>query len=231
MDRFSLSSSRFKELQYMLLSGFEELCNRALSFDEASRQAFADLEGRTLNVQTFLKLGPADFEFCFDIQFNESGLIFSAPMDESIMDADASIRVSSFRLFAQLLRQRGLLEDERILIFGDRSLVSEVESILFNLDLDWEEPLSRVTGDVVAREVSRVAQDARSLIKNSGGLISSLVDSALKGELPKERSFRSKRRSSVDEEMENFEEDLTELGAMQESLEERVDNLAKAKGE
>lgn len=234
-----------KEIRQMLLSGLEEVCNRALSLDEASKQAFADLEGKELNVQTFIDIGVSNFEFTFNISFCDNGLMISAPIDDSIMESDASVRVSSLKLFSKLITQQGLLEDDNIMIFGDRALVSRVQAILFNLDLDWEEPLSRITGDVLAHEIGRIAEDAKSLIKNSGEIFGSIIErrtgrNKSTGRRSSSDTTRSGGRRTADprergaiskSELKDFSAEVSELNEKQIDIETRAEKLFKEAGQ
>ena len=238
------SNLGFNEIKTMLLSGCEELCNRALQYDESSRQAFARLEGKVLNIQTSVDIPFAPIDISFYIQFCESGLLFSG-MEHGEQEVDAEICASSFHLLTNLISQKGLL-DGKVFISGDRALVSEVQSILFNLELDWEEPLSRITGDIVAHEVGRFAQDARSLLLGSGSLLGDIFDRGIKASVPRttsrnnRREFSDSHASHADggemeiktdigvESFEEFKNEVNHLETLQQSLSSRVKKLLTA---
>jgi ubiquinone biosynthesis protein UbiJ len=220
----SFNGIAFNEIKTILLSACEELCNRALRYDESSRQAFARLEGKVLNIQTSVEIPFAPIDISFYIQFCENGLLFSG-MENGEQEVDAEICASSFHLLTNLISQKGLLEG-KVFITGDRALVSEVQSILFNLDLDWEEPLSRVTGGIVAHEVGRFAQDARSFLKGSGGFLNDLFDRGIFENIrPSSPASRSRSSESNEEEFAAFKNDIRELEALQQGISSRLSKL------
>jgi ubiquinone biosynthesis protein UbiJ len=48
----------------------------------------------------------------------------------------------------------------RVRVEGDTALAQHFGTILADLDIDWEEQLSKLTGNIVAHEVGRVARTA-----------------------------------------------------------------------
>lgn len=57
----------------------------------------------------------------------------------------------------------GQLFSGRVRIEGDSALAHRVGAILGALDIDWEEQLSRLTGDLIAHEVGNTARAAADL--------------------------------------------------------------------
>jgi ubiquinone biosynthesis protein UbiJ len=55
-----------------------------------------------------------------------------------------------------------LLASEQATLSGDTELAQQVKHILDDMDIDWEELLSRVVGDVLAHNVMSTARDART---------------------------------------------------------------------
>lgn len=227
------NNNQFLEIKSMLLSACEELCNRALRYDESSRQAFAALEGKVLSINTYLDLPFARPQFDFYIRFCEHGLLFSAVNNNELSDeTDVNIQASSFQLFSRLLSQKDLL-DGVVEITGDRALVSHIQSILFNLDLDWEEPLSAITGDIIAHELNRFAHDAVKWIKNSGNIVESLFTRGAQYTAQKKTRVHDAEfvnSSAQKKDFDNFKRDVAELNIMQEKLALRVQQLTKKSG-
>lgn len=62
------------------------------------------------------------------------------------------------------------LFDERIKITGNTDLAHRFSQTLASLDIDWEEQLSRVTGDVIAHELGNKARAARRYQEKQSGL-------------------------------------------------------------
>jgi len=219
-------NDQFFELKTMLLSGCEELCNRALRYDEASRLAFANLEGKSIAVSTYIDFAFIQSDFEFQISFCESGLIFTSLNQNDVLDdPDVAIKASSFHLFSRLLSQRGLLDGD-VEITGDRTLVSQVQSILFGLELDWEEPLSHITGDIFAHELGRFARDASQLIKSSGSFFEKIFNESFFEKDSKNLGRTTAKKAHLDKnEFNTFQQDVDELNKWQEKITSRANHL------
>lgn len=212
----------------MLLSACEELCNRALRYDESSRQAFAELEGKVLSVETYLDFPFGRPKFNFQIHFCENGLIFSALNDDDTYEnSNVKIKASSFNLLSRLMSQKDLLDGE-IDIQGERLLVSQLQSILFALDIDWEEPLSKLTGDVFAHEINRFAQDAKRFLRSSNGFFEKLLNKSIKFDAEiktRNTAYGHQVVQAQENNFDTFSSDVAELVSLQEKLSLRTQKL------
>ena len=74
--------------------------------------------------------------------------------------ADVTISASSV-VFARLAMGRPMAAGE-IQISGDVALGQAFQRILEHVQIDWEEALSRLSGDVIAHQVARAARHAAS---------------------------------------------------------------------
>jgi len=227
----------------MFFSAFEELCNRALSFDEGSKNALSNLQGKELNVQTFLEVAGFDFELHWNINFCDNGLIFTVSNDDATLDSDASIRISSFTLFNHLLANKALLESDEILVIGDLTLVNDFQNILSDLDFDWEEPLSYVTGDIVAHELKRLASQIKFPGQKPSAIMESFIEKRVtqynsSGNVVTDRRRAENKRTggrrigdlSVEEKisadmLNTFSEQVGDLKQEQEYLESRINQF------
>lgn len=178
-DNNLFSLNAFPEVKMFLLSALEELSNRALQYDEASRLAIQALAGQSLRIESHLPL--SDNYFYFVILFCDKGLIFSA---EEEAEADAVVRANNFITVARFFSGKFAYADngdqtQRLLVEGDLALVNQLQDILSELDIDWEEPLSAISGDVVAHEVGRFANDAGEWVKKAGEFFEQELDGRL----------------------------------------------------
>lgn len=158
----STNQQNFLGIKSLFLSGCEEACNRALNYDESSRQRLADLHGKSVAIETYLPSPLGELPFNFNLSFYESGLIFSLLNEKP---ADTTISASSFQLLIHLIKQQELEQNPRVSLSGDKDLLLELEDVLSNLDIDWEEPLSQLTGDIVAHEIAKAGKKMFGWIK------------------------------------------------------------------
>lgn len=133
-------------LPYVLaLKALEKLVNEALRYDAGSRQRLAPLTGKRIYIETtrppvsvLLRI-EADHVF-LDVESREH--------------PHATIEAGTFELLRNLLLSRELqIVGGPVRIHGDTALVQELHYIAQELDVDWEEPLAQLVGDVAAHQI------------------------------------------------------------------------------
>ena len=129
------------------LASAEKMLNAALRYDPATRIGLAQLEGKILAVQI---TAPA-------LQF------FIMPMDDELRlmgnwDGDVDTRITGSLLALAQLSQTEIhnLKDSGVTVMGDLSLLADLQRLVKNLDIDWEEMLSQFTGDIVGHQTAQM---------------------------------------------------------------------------
>ena len=113
---------------------------------------------------------------------------------------------------------------ERALFSGEVEITGNVETgqafqeILEGMDIDWEEQLSRLTGDVLAHHVGNAVRHAGELLRQGGATVQQDTTEYLQEEL---------RVLPARIEIENFCTDVTRLAMDVDRLAARVDRLRK----
>jgi ubiquinone biosynthesis accessory factor UbiJ len=128
----------------------EGAINRVLRLDPETLRRLGELEGKVI----CLDLG-ADAVTLY-VEPSSQGLRIRRDSERA---ADVTLR-GSIPIFARLART-GIAAGE-LQISGDIDLGSRFKRVLEGIDLDWEEPLARVVGDVAAHQIGRAARAARS---------------------------------------------------------------------
>lgn len=145
----------------------ETALNRVLALDPDSPRRLRPLAGRSLAVQ--LTEPPLHLW----VSFTEAELRL-APAGEGDELADATLEASLGGLIGLVL-SRG--ERSREVVFrGDVGVIQDVRRLFGELEVDLEEQLAAVTGDVVAHQVGNAArggrawgrQTADTLLRNTG---------------------------------------------------------------
>jgi ubiquinone biosynthesis protein UbiJ len=124
--------------------------NRVLRLDPETLQRLGEMDGKVIR----LDLGDAAQAFTIFVMPSARGLRFKREHDAA---ADVTLR-GTVPVFARLART-GIAAGE-LQISGDIDLGSRFKRILEDIDLDWEEPLSRVVGDVVAHRIGQTLRSA-----------------------------------------------------------------------
>jgi ubiquinone biosynthesis protein UbiJ len=136
------------------LSAFESLlttvANRVLQLDPETLRRLGEMEGKVIR----LDLGDADRALTLFVLPSAQGLRFEREHDGA---PHVTLR-GAVPVFARLART-GIAAGE-LQISGDIDLGSRFKRVLEEIELDWEEPLARVVGDVAAH---RIGETMRSI--------------------------------------------------------------------
>jgi ubiquinone biosynthesis accessory factor UbiJ len=141
----------------------EDAGNRVLRLDPDTLTALGTLHGRVVCL-TFTDLATTVY-----LQPSESGLrvlntYAGAP------DVTLSGRLPAFARLG-LGVQPGLFFSGELVISGDVELGHRFQRVLEGLDIDWEEQLSRVLGDVAAHAIGNALRDARAWTRQAGSIL------------------------------------------------------------
>jgi ubiquinone biosynthesis protein UbiJ len=142
------------------LNTFEQLLNRAIRLDPEGLARLAPMHGRVIKFE-LLGLGlclylipePCGIQVYGQCEGEPDCTLRGTPLDLARM---RSSRASADQLFSGSVQ-----------ITGDTSLAQQFAEALIGLDIDWEEQLSRLTGDVLAHEIGNLG---RGLLRWGEGL-------------------------------------------------------------
>lgn len=139
----------------------EKSLNRVLEFDPESRRDLAALDGKTIEFVL-----PREVRFYLTI--TEDRIRVGEHCDA---DADATLR-GTLLAFASTFRggSAEAFASRDIEVSGDVEIVQQLGAVIGGLDIDWEEPLARVVGDMPARQ-------AGNLVRTGLGWMRSVADS------------------------------------------------------
>ena len=138
----------------LALAGIEQAVNTVIGLDPAAAERLARLHGRVIAI----RLSGIGLELIFvpgpDGRLQLLGSIEGEP--------DCRLSGSPLDLMRSGDKQAGpaQLFAGRVTIDGDIELAQHFGDILGGLDIDWEEQLARLTGDVFAHEVGTTARRA-----------------------------------------------------------------------
>jgi ubiquinone biosynthesis protein UbiJ len=147
----------------LALAGIEQAINTLIGLDPAAADRLARLHGRVIAV----RLTGVGLEFIFvpgpDGQLQLLGSIEGEP--------DCRLSGSPLDLMRSGDKQEGpaQLFAGRVSIDGDVELAQAFGDIVGDLDIDWEEQLSGITGDVLAHQVGSGARRARRWVAELTG--------------------------------------------------------------
>lgn len=136
-----------------VLALLERALNDALRYDPATRQRLAAHKGRVLAIEC--RQPPMNAYFLFTAEGVEI-------YDSSETEVDATIRAGAIGLLRQLAAERPDIAPAGgdVQVAGDARFVQEIVKIARDVNIDWEEPLARIVGDVAARQVGELLRGA-----------------------------------------------------------------------
>lgn len=136
----------------------EGAVNRVLALDPSAQARLQPLIGKVLAVE--LEGVPLPLQ----VSFLAEGVKLESAAAEG---ADARLRSSPGALLGLALR-RGEVRSGDLEFRGDVGVVQAVQRLFAQLDVDWEEHLSRITGDVAAHQLGNLARGAFGWLRHAG---------------------------------------------------------------
>lgn len=149
------------ELKALLGATIETLINQLVSLDKHSTQQLLDIEGKFIT----LEITDLEVKITFHIQTPRIHLMteYSNQADTLIITNSKTIsEMGLHQLTGKSTSLHGKLE-----ITGDIETGQKFKSILDSLNIDWEEHLSHVTGDIIAHQLFRSLDKCKQWGKKS----------------------------------------------------------------
>lgn len=139
----------------LALHALESALNRYLKLDPETLSRFAKLEGKTV------KWVIEDWHISFYIILNANGVELHPTMTTTPNTTITGKLPALLRLGLAKASNSALFEN-RIQIEGDLNTGETLRAILSDMDIDWEEHLSKIVGDIAAHKISTAAKEIKS---------------------------------------------------------------------
>jgi ubiquinone biosynthesis protein UbiJ len=196
------------------LLGLAEIAgNRVLALDDNALEHCRDLQGCIVSIEL------TDLDKVLYCHPGSWGIRFS--QQKPSRDPDSRIRGRLMALINLTLQKDKLSTSiqERVEIIGNASVAQKFQKLFSEMDIDWEEQLSQVTGDITAYRVFQGMIKARQWLQGSFGSLSGSTREYLQEEsqhLPTQVEF------------DTFSEQVTQTRYDVERLEARLAQLEKS---
>lgn len=190
--------------------------NRYLDMDPAAGARLASLDGRVIA----LELRGLDLMLVFRVQGQDIAFI-----EEPDPKPDTVLRgtpISLARLGFGRGNVTGTLFSGEVEISGDVETGQAFKAVLDAIDIDWEEQLARLTGDVLAHQLGNAARHTGRWLDHVRLTLEQDLSEYLQEEL---------RVVPTRIEIENLIEDIGRLGMDADRLEARLRRLLAARGD
>ena len=185
--------------------------NRALALDEDARNRFIALSGKTICMHI------QGMDISLYLLPNLDGVQISDTIDD---EPDTTIRGGPASLLhTALTHERDRILSGNVVVEGDMELGQKVQNIFKHFDFDWEEALSRITGDVVAHQIG-------SLVNNVMGWGRYALESL--GKDTAEYIQEERRDVAAASEVEEYSTEVDVLRGDVDRIEQRINRLQRA---
>ncbi|MFQ3190200.1 MAG: ubiquinone biosynthesis protein UbiJ [Paraglaciecola sp.] len=137
----------------LITSGIELAMNQLLKLDDDSQHRLKKLSGKSLQVT--IKELPWPLLFSFSEQIDVHAVITtdheSEPTPEPV-DCLIELNLETLPKLKDSSQLTQLIQQKQLNLIGDIYVAQTFSALLKDLDVDWEEQLSRFTGDIVAHQ-------------------------------------------------------------------------------
>jgi ubiquinone biosynthesis protein UbiJ len=193
--------------QMILLGSAEKVVNKLLSLDEETLDALATLEGNVVEVDVL------NTDFRLFISPSARGLALASTYEDK---ADVSIKGTPAALLGMISAEKVGAGDVEII--GNVGMAHKLQSILKRMDVDWEEYLSQIIGDIAAHKVGNFLRGMSQLAKASARTIGLDISEYL----------RYERKTLLDKsELDEFNHAVDKIRNDVERLQKRIERLGK----
>ena len=147
-------------LPQLVIASFETAFNQYIALDPDAMPRFEDMEGKVIAIEI---TGINETLYLFP---GMDGIMLMSDFDG---EADTTLSGTPLALARLSLEKNALpvLFSGDVTITGDTRLGHQFKKILASLNIDWEEQLSRITGDLFARQIGNGVKDLSSWLKRS----------------------------------------------------------------
>jgi len=141
-----------------ILEKIEKLMNRILKQDEVTLNAIGELKGKVIAIYT---ISP---DFIVYLKFDGTGVTIKKEYGGRV---DVTIKARPVTLLIMLLAREEKVTPRDMEIIGDVGLAQRFQSIMKNIEIDWEENLSHRIGDFLAHKLGNLFGNTRKYVNET----------------------------------------------------------------
>lgn len=159
----------------LVTSGIEKVANQFLKLDPQSRKGLVPLAGKQF------KIIIDEFPWPLIFAFSES-IDVMAIQDDVSVEVDCSIELSlaTLKLLQDSSQITALIQQDKLKLHGDINVAQQFSQLMKNINIDWEEQLSKYTGDVFAHTLFSANSVLKEKFKRDLALLgATLKDAAI----------------------------------------------------
>lgn len=197
----------------LFTAAIETAFNKLIMLDEQSAQRLLPLNGKRLKVTVKESPWPLTFAFSsrIDVLIDEG----SEPQNTA-PDCHIKLSLDTLKELQDSSQITRLIQEKRLELDGDIHVAQHFSVLVKDLDIDWEEQLSRYVGDVAAHQIWSTANSIKSHLSKRLQQFGNMV---------REGSIEEKQLAPHPIAMEGFIQDVSQLRSDVGKLEARIASL------
>ena len=143
-----------------VLSSAETLLNKAIMLDAKSRNKLAKLNGKIFSIKC------TSPEILIHITVNDENFLLTSVIEK---EADAEIAGSAKELSTLLFSKNkdNIIRNNKIFLKGDANSIRELQTIIFEIDIDWKFRLSKIIGDIPTQALNESLDSIKNFLNES----------------------------------------------------------------
>ncbi|MEP4890212.1 MAG: SCP2 sterol-binding domain-containing protein [Aliiglaciecola sp.] len=159
----------------LVSSGIEGIINQLLKLDASSASLLKKLAGKQLSVD--IHELPWTLKFSFSDQVD----VLVVMPDEALQsDCHLALSLSTLQKLKDTSQITRLIQNGELVLEGDVAIAQQFSQLITELDIDWEELLSKYTGDVLAHNTFRFGKKLIHNVKSQANRLAvTLADAAI----------------------------------------------------
>jgi len=197
----------------LALTGLETALNKVLRLDPQALKKLQQLNSKSIKIHI------TDWNIAFYILPYEQGVQLVTDFHEAPTTTVSGKLFNLMKVGAARATTTSLF-DESISINGNTKIGEDIRDILKNIDIDWEEQLSKITGDTMAHPIARNFKKLLRFAKQSAQSLSDNISEYL--------HYESKQLPPKDA-AEQFIEEITKLRDDVDRMEARIQRIQSRK--
>ncbi len=193
-------------------AAIEKSINHLLKLDDEARRHLKPLESRRLKVSI------KEFPWPLVFHFSERVDVLAQQQDELACDCHLGLSLADIETLKDSSQITRMIKQDRLMLDGDLQVAQGFSQLIQSIDIDWEEQLAKITGDVFAHSIF---QQGRTLLN---GISKAFVQSS---STVSDTLIEEKKWMAHSIMVEDFCQQVIELRSATERLEARLNLLVK----
>lgn len=150
----------------LITSGIERAFNTLLQLDSDSQKRLQKLAGRSLQVSVQEFPWPLLFSFSDQVDIRTVLVDENESSTNQAADCVIELDLQTLPKLKDTSQLTQLIQQKKLNLVGDIYVAQTFSSLIKELDIDWEEQLSKYTGDIVAHQTFSSAKALLTKVKN-----------------------------------------------------------------